>query len=62
MNLPPGRSLGAMTFIGLGANTVLPENIKPSYHSWNFSIQRQLPGSSVIEVNYTGTCSCRLAA
>jgi len=55
MNLPPGRSLGALTFIGLGANTVLPENVKPSYHSWNFSIQRQLPGSSVIEVNYTGT-------
>ncbi len=55
MNLPPGRLLGALTFIGLGANTVLPENVKPSYHSWNFSIQRQLPGSSVIEVNYTGT-------
>jgi carboxypeptidase family protein/TonB-dependent receptor-like protein len=55
MLLPPGRSQGAMTFIGLGANTVLPENIKPSYHSWNFSIQRQLPGSSVIEINYTGT-------
>jgi hypothetical protein len=55
MNLPPGRSLGAMTFIGLGATTVLPENIKPYYHSWNFSIQRQLPGAGVIEVNYTGT-------
>lgn len=54
MNLPPGRSLGPMTFIGMGANTVVPENIKPLYHSWNFSIQRQM-GSSVIEMNYTGT-------
>ena len=55
MNLPPGRSLGAMTFIGMGASTVLPENIKPSYHSWNFSMQRELPGNGVLEVNYTGT-------
>jgi hypothetical protein len=55
MNLPPGRSLGAMTFIGMSASSVVPENIRPSYHSWNFSIQRQLPGSSVVEVNYTGT-------
>lgn len=56
MNLPPGSSLGAMTFIGMGANTVVPENLKPYYHSWNFSIQRQLPGTAgVIEVNYTGT-------
>jgi len=55
MNLPPGRSLGAMTFVGMSATSVVPENTKPSYHSWNFSIQRQLPGSSVVEVNYTGT-------
>jgi hypothetical protein len=55
LNLPPGRSLGPMTFIGLGASTIVRENIKPSYNIWNFSIQRQLTGSSLIEVNYTGT-------
>jgi hypothetical protein len=55
LNLPPGRSLGPMTFIGLGASTIVRENIKPSYHMWNFSLQRQLMGSSLLEVNYTAT-------
>ena len=55
LTLPPGRSLGPMTFIGLGASTIVRENIKPSYNMWNLSLQRQLMGSSLIEVNYTGT-------
>ncbi len=56
MLLPPGRSLGDATFIGLGAGTVLPSNNRnPAYHSWNLSIQHELPMSSVLEVNYTGS-------
>lgn len=55
LNLPPGRSLGPNTFLGLGAGTIVRENRNPEYHSWNFSIQRELPLQSVIEVNYTGS-------
>lgn len=56
MLLPPGRSLGEATYIGLGASTILPSNNRnPEYHSWNLSIQRELPFQSMIEVNYTGS-------
>jgi hypothetical protein len=54
--LPPGRSEGDATLIGLGTGTILPSNNRnPEYHSWNFSIQRELPLSSVLELNYTGS-------
>ena len=55
LNLPPGNSLGPMTFVGLGAGTIVRDNRNPEYHSWNFSIQRELPSHSVLEVNYTGS-------
>jgi hypothetical protein len=56
MLLPPGRSLGDWTFIGLGVGTIVPNwNRNPEYHSWNLSIQRELPFQSVLEVNYTGS-------
>ncbi len=54
-NLPPGRSLGIDTFLGLGAGTTVRENANPQYQSWNFSIQRQVPGNAVLEINYTGS-------
>ena len=56
MLLPPGSSQGESTFIGLGAGTILPSNNRnPEYHSWNLSIQQELPFQSVLEVNYTGS-------
>jgi outer membrane receptor protein involved in Fe transport len=56
MLLPPGRSLGEWTFIGLGAGTILPSyNRNPEYHSWNLSIQRDVGFQSVLEINYTGS-------
>lgn len=56
MLLPPGRSLGDKTFLGLGVGTILPSNNRnPEYHSWNFSIQRELGWNSVLELNYTGS-------
>jgi len=54
LNLPPGNSLGPMTFIGLDAGTIVRENVKPRYDMWNFSIQRQLSGASLVEVTYIG--------
>ncbi len=55
LNLPPGRSLGIDTFLGLSAGTTNRTNNNPLYMSWNFSIQRQVPGNAIIEVNYTGS-------
>jgi hypothetical protein len=54
--MPPGRSQGDATLIGFNTGTILPSNNRnPEYHSWNFSIQRELPWQSVLEVNYTGS-------
>ncbi|NWF84967.1 MAG: TonB-dependent receptor [Bryobacteraceae bacterium] len=56
MLLPPGNSQGDATFIGLGAGTILGSiSRNPEYHSWNFSIQRELPMQSMVEINYTGS-------
>ncbi|MCC7235316.1 MAG: TonB-dependent receptor [Bryobacterales bacterium] len=53
---PQGSSEGDATLLGFGAGTILGSNNRnPEYHSWNFSIQRELPLQSVIEVNYTGS-------
>lgn len=54
--LPPGSSQGDATLLGFGAGATLRENNRnPEYHSWNFSIQRELPLQSVLELNYTGS-------
>jgi Carboxypeptidase regulatory-like domain/TonB dependent receptor len=53
---PPGRSQGDATLIGFPVGPVLSSNNRnPEYHSWNLSIQRELPLQSVLEVNYTGS-------
>jgi len=53
---PPGRAEGDATLLGFGVGTILPSNNRnPEYHSWNFSIQRELPMQSVLEMNYTGS-------
>jgi hypothetical protein len=54
--LPPGRSQGDDTLLGFGTGTIVRDNNRnPEYHSWNFSIQRELPLRSVLEMNYTGS-------
>jgi hypothetical protein len=56
MLLPPGRSEGEFTLLGLSASTIVPENNRsPEYHSWNLTINRQLPGDSVAIVSYVGS-------
>ncbi|MBL8228058.1 MAG: TonB-dependent receptor [Bryobacterales bacterium] len=53
---PPGRAQGDATLLGLGVGTIVRDwNRNPEYHSWNFSIQRELPLQSVLELNYTGS-------
>jgi hypothetical protein len=54
--LPPGRSQGDNTLLGFGTGTIVRDyNRNPEYHSWNLSIQRELPQQSVLEINYTGS-------
>jgi hypothetical protein len=55
LTLPPGNTLGAATFLGLSVGTESRPDSNPQYQSWNFSVQRQLPAGSVVEVNYTGS-------
>lgn len=55
LTLPPGNTQGASTFLGLGIGTDSRPNQNPQYQQWNFSIQRALPASSVVQVNYTGS-------
>lgn len=61
MLMPPGRSLGDRTFLGLGAGTIVPSNNRnPEYYSWNLSIQREVGWNAVLEVNYTGSRGAHL--
>jgi len=53
---PPGSSQGDDTLLGFGASTIVRDNNRnPEYHSWNFSIQREVGLQSVLELNYTGS-------
>jgi hypothetical protein len=53
LTTPPGRN--AAWFLGQGAGTPSPVDDNPHYQQWNFSVQREVPGSGVIEANYVGT-------
>lgn len=61
MLVPFGNTRGDWSFVGLGAGTILPSNNRnPENYSWNFSIQRELPGQGVFEANYTGSRGAHL--
>lgn len=55
LTIPPGRADGPATFLGLGIGTDSLPNQNPQYQQWNFSLQRALSGSSVVQVNYSGS-------
>ena len=48
LTLPPGRD--SIAFLGRGAGTPLPKDNNPQYQQWNFSVQREVPGHGVVEV------------
>ncbi len=53
LTYPPGKN--ASFFLGMGAGTPLPKDDNPQYQQWTFSIQREVPGQGVFEINYVGT-------
>lgn len=53
--LPPGKSLGLMTGVGLGVSGPYPVwNSTPYMQTWNLGIQREVKGF-LVDVNYLGT-------
>jgi Carboxypeptidase regulatory-like domain len=50
----------AFTFAGQPFGTVDPRIRAPYVESWNFGIQRKLPGATVLEINYVGNHSIHM--
>lgn len=50
---PPGRN--PLAFLGLGFDSPVGTSLNQQYQQWNFSVQRQVPGNGVVEVNYAGS-------
>lgn len=46
---------GAAYSLGFGFGTETRKVQNPQYQSWNYTMQRQLPGNSMLEVAYTGS-------
>jgi hypothetical protein len=60
-NYPQARAGGAEQFLGFGAgDSVFDGNGSPYVQQWNFTIQRSLPGSWVIEAGYLGSRGIKL--
>lgn len=57
---PPGRDASA--FLGMDAGTPLPYDRNPQYQQWNLSVQRELPGQGVLELNYSASKGTHLYA
>lgn len=56
IQLPPGRSRGLLTGVGLGiSGPIKTWNNTPYMQTWNFGLQREFKGSVLVDVNYLGT-------
>jgi hypothetical protein len=55
LTLPPGPNKDPLAYLGLGFDSYDPNTVNPQWQQWNFSIQRELGGNSVVEVNYSGS-------
>ena len=59
---PQGRLLGPSAFLGQGVSYDQPNQKTPMSQQWAFSLQRQLPGSWVVELTYTGNHGTHLVS
>ncbi len=51
---PPGSTQGLRTFLGRSADNFLPQRPNPYIQRWSFTLQRQLPWKTVVEIGYVG--------
>jgi hypothetical protein len=60
MLLPPGKSAGALTFVGLGVNAV--ENFRPTPYieQWSLALQYELSANNSFGVTYVGNHGVKL--
>ena len=59
---PPGSSQGLLSAIGQSLSSALPSTLKTLYNQqWNFSVQRSLSTSSLLQVAYVGNKGTHLA-
>ncbi|MGH9583032.1 MAG: hypothetical protein ACRD4O_08875, partial [Bryobacteraceae bacterium] len=56
IDLPPGNSQGLLTGVGHGiTDPVRYWNQSPYMQTWNFGLQKEFPGSILVDANYVGT-------
>jgi len=61
LDIPTGSTLGAMTRVGSGISAPLRNaNATPYTQTWSFGFQRQLAGSTLLDINYIGTKGTKL--
>jgi carboxypeptidase family protein/TonB-dependent receptor-like protein len=61
LTLPPGPNKDPLAYLGLGFDSYDPHTVNPQWQQWNFSIQREMGSSSVVEVNYSGSKGTHLS-
>ena len=61
LNIPPGPSRDPLGYIGQGFDSYDPYTINPQIQQWSFSIQREVPGNGVVEVQYSGSKGTHLS-
>ncbi|MBL8219006.1 MAG: TonB-dependent receptor, partial [Bryobacterales bacterium] len=52
---PVGNTLGAATFLGQATSVWMNSPTTPIVYQWNFDIQRELPGSFLLDLAYTAS-------
>jgi len=55
-----GNSLGMMTLVGSSVAFVDPSDRQPTFHNWQFNIQREWPSKTMIEAAYVGSRAIRI--
>lgn len=58
---PPGSAAGLLTQVGSNIDAMLQNTVTPWSMQWNFNVQRELPGSILLDVAYVGNRGLQLA-
>ena len=58
--LPPGKTAGPLTNVGLDTNAMLRDRPTPYVEQWTYSLQYELPRNIVLEAAYVGNHGVKL--